>query len=112
MAEQLTLHAARERLQRLRSQLANVKESAQAVTRLGTDSLVVVAGGAAAGALAAKMPLLPGTQIPTAGAVGAGIIALAMSGVMEDQADRAALFGAGILAAMAARETEKILTAS
>jgi hypothetical protein len=111
LAEQLTLHSAKEKLQRLRSQLSNVKESAQAVARLGTDSLVVVAGGAAAGALAAKMPLIPNTQIPTVGAVGSAIVALAMSGVMDDQADRAALFGAGMLAAMAARETEKILTA-
>lgn len=109
MAEaNITLTEAKGRLERLRSQLANVREQAKHATRIGTESLVVVAGGAACGVIQAKMPFLPGTQIPTAGAVGVGLLTLAMSGMLDDQADNAAFFAAGLLAPLAAKEAEKL----
>lgn len=108
----LTLTAAKERLSRLRSQLANVKDDAKRAAKMGTDSVIVIAGGAAAGLVQAKMPMVPGTTIPTAGLVGGLVTALALSGMLEDQGDHAALFGAGMLAAMAAVETEKLLAAA
>lgn len=110
-SESLTVSSAKEKLERLRSQLANMRTEAKHVAQVGTRSVLVVAGGAAAGAIQAKMPFLPGTQVPTAGVVGAGLITLAMSGMLDDQGDNAAFFGAGLLAAIAARETEKALTA-
>lgn len=109
MAEPLTIASAREKYNRLKSQLANVKDEAKRAAKLGTDTVVVIAGGAAAGLIQAKMPTLLGSTVPTAGIVGAGITALAMSGMLDDQSDHAALFGAGILAAVAAAETEKLL---
>lgn len=112
MADNLTLSGAKERLDRLRSQMANMREQAKHATRVGTESLIVVAGGAAAGALQTKMPYLPGTQIPTAAAVGVGLITMAMSGMLDEQADAAAFLGAGMLAALAAQETQKLLLAA
>ena len=101
-----------EKVTRLRTQLANVKEEAKHVARLGIASTVVIGGGAAAGLCGAKMPFLPKTAVPTAGALGSGLIVLAMSGVLEKEADNVALFGAGMVAAVVARETEKLLTAA
>ena len=73
--------------------------------------MTVVAGGAAAGFIQAKMPTIGTSTVPTAAVVGAALTALAMSGVFDDEGDRIALFGAGILAATAAAETEKLLAA-
>lgn len=112
MADTLTISTAKEKLERLRSQMANMREQAKHATRVGTESLLVVAGGAAAGALQAKLPFLPGTQIPTAAAVGVALVAGAMSGMLDDQADNAACLGAGMLAALAAKETEKLILAA
>lgn len=112
MADNLTISSAKEKLERLRSQMANMREQAKHATRVGTESLLVVAGGAAAGALEAKLPFLPGTQIPTAAAVGVALVAGAMSGMLDDQADNAAMLGAGMLAALAAKETNKLVAAA
>lgn len=97
---------------RLKARLANVKNEAKHATKVGVTSLVVVGGGAAAGAISAKMPFLPGTNVPTAAAVGSAMIAAAMTGMLDDQSDNVASIGAGMLAAVAARETERMLKAA
>lgn len=97
---------------RLKARLANVKNEAKHATKVGVTSLVVVGGGAAAGAITAKFPLLPGTNVPTAAAVGSALIAAAMTGMLEDQSDNVASIGAGMLAAIAARQTELMLKAA
>lgn len=97
---------------RLKARLANVKNEAKHATKVGVTSLVVVGGGAVAGAISAKMPFLPGTNVPTAAAVGSALVAAAMTGMLEDQSDNAAGLGAGMLAAVAARETERMLKAA
>ena len=112
MAEALSPTRAREALERYKNRLANLREEAKHATRTGVGALVVVGGGAAAGALQAKLPYLPGTQIPTAAAVGAALVTAAMTGMLEDQSDHVASFGAGMLAAITARETEKMLAAA
>lgn len=106
-----SLSQARSSIQRLRSQLANVREEAKHIAKTGTQSLVIVGGGVAAGAVQAKMPMLPGTTVPTAGALGGLLVAAAMAGVLEEHSDNVAFFGAGMLAAIAARETERALAA-
>lgn len=106
------MSTALEKLNRMKAQLANVREEAKHVAKLGIASTVVVGGGAVAGMIQAKVPFLPRTAVPTAGAVGSGLIVLAMSGVLDDQADNVALLGAGMLAAVAARETEKLFAAA
>lgn len=107
-----SLSKTREALERYKSRLANLKEEAKHASRTGVQSLVIVGGGAAAGALASKMPYLPGTSVPTSAAVGAALVTAAMTGMLDDQSDNVAFFGAGMLAALAARETEKMLTAA
>lgn len=97
---------------RLKSKLESYKEEAKFATRIGVTSMAVVAGGAAAGAISAKLPYVPGTKVPTGAAVGAGLVLLAMSGKLDEQSDHVAAFGAGMLAAISARETEKLLAAA
>lgn len=113
MAEAITnLSDAKAKLQRFKSQLLNYKENAKHAARVSRDSMIVVAGGAAAGAIQNKLPYLPGTTIPTAAAVGVGLIALGASGMLDEQSDSAAFLGAGMLAALAAKETDKLLSAA
>lgn len=97
---------------RLKARLQNVKAEAKHATKVGVTSLVVVGGGAAAGAITAKFPVLPGTNVPMAAAVGSALIAAAMTGMLEDQSDNVASIGAGMLAAIAARQTELMLKAA
>lgn len=101
-----------EKLKRVQSQLANMKDEAKRAAKIGVGSTLVVGGGAAAGVLAAKMPYLPRTTVPTAGALGSGLILLSMSGVLDEHSDEVAMVGAGMLAAVAARETEKLFAAA
>ncbi len=108
-AEVTNITEAREKLQRFRHQLANMRQEAKHVAKVGTSSVLIVAGGGLAGAIQSKMPFLPGTQVPTAAAVGFGLVALAMSGMLDEQGDAAADIGAGMLAALAAREAERIV---
>jgi hypothetical protein len=109
-AEVNSITEAREKLSRFRSQLANMREEAKHVAKVGTSAVLTITGGGLAGAIQSKMPYLPGTQVPTAAALGFGLIALAMSGMLDDQADAAADVGAGMLAALAAREAERIVS--
>jgi hypothetical protein len=99
-------------VERLKNRLASMREEAKAAAKTGVTSLVIVGGGAAAGAIQAKFPFLPGTSVPTAAAVGTALVAAAMTGMLEDQTDHVASFGAGMLAAIAAKETEKVLKAA
>lgn len=97
---------------RLKTRIQNMKSEAMHAAKTGAGSLLVVGGGVAAGAFQAKMPFLPGTQIPTAAAVGTALVAAAMTGMLEDQSDHVAAFGSGLLAAVAANETYKLLNAA
>ena len=97
---------------RLKARLSSMKEDAKHATKIGVGSLVIVGGGAAAGVIAAKMPYLPGTNVPTAAAVGSALVAAAMTGMLDEQSDNVANLGAGMLAAIAARETERMLKAA
>lgn len=95
--------------ERIQNQLQNVKREAQRVTEVGVTSVVTVAGGAAAGVCAAKMPVLPGTNVPTDLALGIGCVGLAMMGAGGRNNEHLASFGSGILAVKAAKEVEKAL---
>ena len=108
----MTTAITRASVDRLKARLAGMREDAKHATKVGVQSLVVVGGGAAAGVISAKMPYLPGTQVPTAAAVGTALVAAAMTGMLDDQSDNVASLGAGMLAAIAARETERMLKAA
>ena len=96
--------------ERIQSQLQNVKREAQRVTEVGVTSVVTVAGGAAAGVLAAKLPTLPGTQVPSDLALGIGCVGLAMMGAGGRNNEHLASFGSGLLAVKAYVETKKALS--
>lgn len=108
----MTSSITRASVERLKTRLASMREDAKHATKVGVASLVVVGGGAAAGAISAKMPYLPGTQVPTAAALGTALVAAAMTGLLDEQGDNVAAFGSGMLAAIAARETERMLKAA
>lgn len=95
--------------ERIQSQLQNVKREAQRVTDVGVTSVVTVAGGAASGVLAAKMPVLPGTNVPSDLALGIGCVGLAMMGAGGKNNEHLCSFGSGLLAVKAAKEVEKAL---
>lgn len=108
----MSLAVTRASLDRLKNRLSSMREDAKHATKVGVGSLVTVGGGAAAGVIQAKMPYLPGTQVPTAAAVGTALIAAAMTGMLDEQSDNVAAFGSGMLAAIAARESERMLKAA
>lgn len=113
MAEQVSsISTARASIERLRSRLASMREEAKTAAKTGTTAVITIGGGVAAGAIASKMPYLPGTQVPTAGAIGAALITAAMTGMLDEHGEQVSAFGAGMLAAIAARETEKVLAAA
>lgn len=110
MATGITLAEVKNKASRLERTLERYKESAQHAARVGNGALLTVAGGAAAGALGAKLPYVPGTTFPTPAAAGLMGLVAAMSGKMGDQGDTIAAVSAGMLAAVVARETEKLLS--
>ena len=94
---------------RAKRTIASNKEKAKAAARIVNTSMLTVAGGAAAGAIEAKMPYVPKTTVPTPVAIGGVLVLAGMTGLLEEQSDVATAFGSGMLAAMAARETNKLL---
>lgn len=99
----------KEMLSRYRNQIQRVKQEAERVADVGVSSVITVAGGAASGVLAAKLPKIPGTEIPSDVAIGAGCILGAMLGVGGKNNDHLASFGSGMLAVRAATEAAKMV---
>jgi hypothetical protein len=97
-------------LQSLKSRFAHLKEDAKRIAQLGTASALTVAGGAAAGVLAVKMPKLPGTEIQSDVALGSACVGVALMGWGDKYAEQLCSLGAGMLAVVAARETQKALS--
>jgi len=108
----ITLSEARNKLERLQNYVKNVKVEGERIAREGIESVLVVGGGVASGALQAKMPKIPGTQIDSDGAIGFGLSVLAIFGILGKEGGRyASCLGNGLMAANAARETYKLITA-
>jgi hypothetical protein len=103
------LTEAKNRLARLKQNLARVKEETQRATKLGVASMATAAGGAAAGALAVKMPTMPGLGMPSDFVLGTVCVGLAMLDAGGDYNDELASFGSGMLAVAASREVAKAL---
>lgn len=111
MAQDNSLTSWKNRALRLRSQLENKREEAKHAAAVANTSVMTIAGGALAGAVAAKMPYVPGTTVPAPAALGLAAVGAAMSGMLDEQSHTVAAIGSGMLAAMAAREAEKLLRA-
>jgi hypothetical protein len=111
----MSISQANEKLARLQSRLANVKQEAKRAAKIGIASLVVVGGGGAGGVIDAKLGKFPspaGGDIEASVAVGTALLLGAALGLVDDEgiSDNVALFGAGMLAGHA-REFGKALAA-
>lgn len=105
---QMTKDEALSSLRALQNRFAHLKEDAQRIAKLGTGAALTVAGGAAAGVLAVKMPRVPGTEIQSDLALGSGLVGAALMGWAGAYAEQATSLGAGLLAVAASREVAKL----
>lgn len=96
-------------LERAKAALTNVKEDVERASIMGTNSLVTIAGGAAAGVLAAKMDKVPGTEIDSTLALGTVLCGMALVGAGGKMGDQLNAFGSGLLAVEAFKATQKAL---
>lgn len=94
------------------NKLKSIRESTKHAAKLGTHGVLTAAGGVAAGVLQVKMPMIPGTNIPSDLAIGAGCVLASMLDLADGYDDQLNSFGSGLLAVAAARETVAILNKS
>lgn len=97
---------AMQKVERLRSQLTNLKGELRKSAKVGTNAVLTVSGGVIAGWLYADHEFVPGTSFPSAGAVGAGLVLGSLSGVFDDYSDPLAAIGSGLLAVVIGKESE------
>lgn len=95
------------KVDRLNRLLSTARSHARESARVGTNSLVTVAGGVATGWCNAKYEKFAGTEVSSAAVIGVGAVVAALSGIFAEYSDEAAAFGAGMLASLAAAESEK-----
>jgi len=104
-----SITSVREQRDRLKGQLARVREQAKKTAKLGTQGVLMAAGGAGAGALRAKLPNIPGTSIPTDMAVGVALTTLAAFDAFDGVNEEVLAIGGGMLAVATARIVEDAL---
>lgn len=109
MAETKTLTQYRDELQRWKKRFANIKAEGRRFAQLGANSVLMAGGGAAAGVLRAKMPNIPGTELPSDGLIGALLIGAAMADIAGEYSDEVASFGGGMVAPRVATIVETAL---
>jgi hypothetical protein len=95
-----------EKVERLRTQLSNLKGELKQSAKVGTNVVLTVSGGVIAGYCYADHPTIPGTTFPTAAALGAGLSLGAVTGIFDDYSDPLAAIGAGLLAVVVSKESE------
>ena len=109
MAETKSITQLRDELSRWKKRVSNIKAEGQRFAQLGANSVLMAGGGAASGVLRAKMPKIPGTELPSDGVVGAVLIGLAVADVAGEYSDEVASFGGGMVAARVATIVEGAL---
>jgi len=95
-----------QQVERLRSQLSNLKGELKNSAKIGTMSVLTVSGSVIAGWCYADHPTIPGTNFPTAAAIGCGLVLGALSNVFDDYSDPLAALGSGLLAVVIGKESE------
>lgn len=95
-----------EKVERLRTQLSNLKGELKESARVGTNMVLSTAGGVIAGYCYADHPVIPGTTFPTAAALGAGLALGSVTGVFDEYSDPLAAIAGGLLAVVVAKEAE------
>jgi hypothetical protein len=95
------------RIERLTSQLKNIKAASAKGARIGMQQMLTSGGGLLAGIIDAKFSKIPNTNVDTAGVVGGlGVIA-AMSGFFDDHSDNVGAASGGMLAYVLGREAKE-----
>ena len=94
-----------EKIERLTSQIKNLKVAGAKAARIGTNGVLTGGGGAVAGFVHAKLPKVPNTNLDTAGAVGVGLLIAAAGDVFDNYSEHVGAFAGGMLAYAAGRET-------
>lgn len=95
-----------EKVERLTSQLRNVKAELAETARIGTNGMLCAGGGLVAGYLYAKFPTVPNSTFPTAAALGSGLLIAGLANVFEGYSDQVASLGSGLLAVVVSKESE------
>lgn len=95
------------KIERLTSQLKNIKQHAAAGARIGMHSMLTVAGGGAAGILDAKLSKVPNTNLDLAGLIGSGGVIAAVTGFFDQHSDGIGAWSAGMLAYVTGREAKE-----
>ena len=93
----------------LKGRMAKYKEHAERAAGVTMNALASTAGGALAGALNVKFPVIPNTNVPTDMAAGIVCVGLALADMGGKYNEPLNNFGSGLLAVAAAREVSKML---
>lgn len=104
----LTVSEARDRLDRARSTIRSLRETAERAGRMTTQAALTAAGGASVALLEKKMPLIMG--LDSGVVIGAVITMAAVTDVAGDWSDELLSFGLGMLSVQAYNATKKALS--
>lgn len=96
-----------EKIERLTTQVKNLKLAGAKAARVGSLSVLTTAGGGFAGFVDAKISKIPNTNLDTAGIAGAVGVVLAVSDVFDNYSENVAAMAAGMLAYVGGRETKE-----
>lgn len=94
----------------MKGRLARYKEHAERAAGVTMNALATTAGGAVAGVLAVKLPVVPNTNVPSDMALGIVCVGLSIADMGGKYNEQLNNFGGGLLAVAAAREVSKALT--
>jgi hypothetical protein len=94
------------RIERLTSQLKNIKAASAKGAKIGLQQMLTSGGGFLGGMLDAKMSKIPNTNVDTAGALGALGVVVAMSGFVDEHSDYLGSASGGMLAYVLGREAK------
>lgn len=96
------------RIEALTSRIKNMKQRAEKGAAIGTRAVLTAGGGLIGGAIDAKLPKIPNTNLDTA-AVGGGLgVLAAMSGFFGDEhSNHVGAISAGVLAYALGRESRE-----
>lgn len=92
------------RIEALTSRIKGMKARAEAGASIGTQGLLTAGGGVIGGALEARMPHIPNTNMSTAGVLGGVGVLAAMSGFFGTQSKRVGQVCSGVLAYACGKE--------
>jgi hypothetical protein len=105
-----SLSDARAKLAAYGSRLKNISAKSEEAAERVTHLAVGLGGSAMAGALRAKVPTIPGTEIPSDAAAGAALAIGSVLGIFGKRADVAMVGGIGLMGPWIAEQVETRLS--